>query len=80
MVCTNSCIIAGAFIFSSIFITFRVNKKTLSNPLFQLLNQKQKQKYIQITEERKNIYLRFFILLMYHKHLAKSSTLAKEIL
>ena len=38
MVCTTSCIIAGAFIFSSIFMTFRVNKKTLSNPLFQLLN------------------------------------------
>ncbi len=60
MVCTTSCIIAGAFIFSSIFMTFRVNKQTISNPLFQLLNDKQKQKYMQITEERKNIYFKGF--------------------
>ena len=60
MTCTTSCIIAGAFIFSSIFMTFRVNKQTISNPLFQLLNDKQKQKYMQITEERKNIYFKGF--------------------
>jgi len=60
MTCTTSCIIAGAFIFSSFFMSIRVNKQTLKNPLFQLLNDKQKVKYIQISEERKNIYFKGF--------------------
>lgn len=41
-------------------MSLRVNKQTISNPLFQLLNNKQKQKYIQIAEERKNIYFKGF--------------------
>ena len=62
MTCTTSCIIAGAFIFSSFFVSTRINKKTLKNPLFKVLNDKQKRKYILITNERKNIYIKGFIL------------------
>ena len=38
MVCTTSCIVAGAFIISSIFLCLRVDKQTLKDPLFQLLS------------------------------------------
>lgn len=62
MVCTTSCIIAGAFIFSSIFMNLRVNKQTINNPLFQLLNDNLKKKYMKITEERKNIYFKGFLI------------------
>ena len=62
MTCTTSCIIAGAFIFSSFFVSTRINKKTLKNPLFKVLNDKQKRKYMLITNERKNIYIKGFTL------------------
>jgi len=60
MVCPTSCIIAGAFIISSIFVCLRVDKKTLKDPLFQLLSPENKQRYINIADERKNIYLKGF--------------------
>ena len=60
MVCPTSCIIAGAFIVSSIFVCLRVDKKTLKDPLFQLLSPENKQRYINIADERKNIYLKGF--------------------
>lgn len=60
MVCTTSCIIAGAFVISSIFVSLRVDKSTLKDPLFQLLSNKNKQRYVKIANERKNIYLKGF--------------------
>jgi hypothetical protein len=60
MVCTTSCIVAGAFIISSIFICLRVDKSTLKDPLFQLLSNENKHRYINIANERKNIYLKGF--------------------
>jgi hypothetical protein len=60
MVCTTSCIIAGAFIASSIFLSLRVDKQTLINPLFQSLSNENKQRYVNIANERKNIYLKGF--------------------
>ena len=60
MVCPTSCIIAGAFIVSSIFVCLRVDKKTLKDPLFGLLSEENKQRYINIADERKNIYLKGF--------------------
>ena len=60
MVCTTSCIIAGAFIISGMFLSLRVDKQTLSYPLFQLLSNENKQRYIDIANERKNIYLKGF--------------------
>ena len=60
MKCATSCILAGAFIFASIFVSLRVNKKTLSSPLFQLLSNENKTRYIKIANERKNIYFKGF--------------------
>jgi uncharacterized membrane protein YkgB len=60
MVCTTSCIIAGAFVISSIFVSLRVDKSTLKDPLFQLLSNENKQRYVRIANERKNIYLKGF--------------------
>lgn len=60
MVCTTSCIIAGAFVISSIFVSLRVDKSTLKDPLFQLLSNENKQRYASIANERKNIYLKGF--------------------
>ena len=60
MVCSTSCIVAGAFIISSIFVCLRVDKNTLKDPLFNLLSNENKQRYIQIADERKNIYLKGF--------------------
>ena len=60
MVCTTSCIVAGAFIISSIFVCLRVDKNTLKDPLFQLLSNENKDRYINIANERKNIYLKGF--------------------
>lgn len=60
MVCTTSCIVAGAFIISSIFLCLRVDKQTLNDPLFQLLSDENKQKYVDIANERKNIYFKGF--------------------
>jgi hypothetical protein len=60
MVCTTSCIIAGAFVISSIFVSLRVDKSTLKDPLFQLLTNENKQRYVSIANERKNIYLKGF--------------------
>ena len=60
MVCTTSCIIAGTFVISSIFVSLRVDKSTLKDPLFQLLSNENKQRYVSIANERKNIYLKGF--------------------
>tara|TARA_B110001452_G_scaffold239732_1_gene220906 strand:- start:692 stop:1159 length:468 start_codon:yes stop_codon:yes gene_type:complete len=60
MVCTTSCIVAGAFVISSIFVSLRVDKSTLKDPLFQLLSNENKQRYVIIANERKNIYLKGF--------------------
>ena len=60
MVCTTSCIVAGAFVISSIFVSLRVDKSTLKDPLFQLLSNENKQRYVNIANERKNIYLKGF--------------------
>tara|TARA_B100001093_G_scaffold520477_1_gene616461 strand:- start:28273 stop:28740 length:468 start_codon:yes stop_codon:yes gene_type:complete len=60
MVCPTSCIVAGAFIVSSIFVSLRVDKSTLKDPLFQLLSERNKQRYMRIADERKNIYLKGF--------------------
>ena len=60
MVCTTSCTIAGAFVISSIFVSLRVDKSTLKDPLFQLLSNENKQRYVRIANERKNIYLKGF--------------------
>jgi hypothetical protein len=60
MVCTTSCIVAGAFVISSIFVSLRVDKSTLKDPLFQLLSNENKQRYVTIANERKNIYLKGF--------------------
>tara|TARA_B100002019_G_C21207822_1_gene567683 strand:- start:757 stop:1224 length:468 start_codon:yes stop_codon:yes gene_type:complete len=60
MVCPTSCIVAGAFIVSSIFVSLRVDKSTLKDPLFQLLSERNKNRYMRIADERKNIYLRGF--------------------
>ena len=62
MICNTSCIIAGAFIFSSVFLAFRVNKQTLNDPLFQLLSQTNKDRYMLLANERRNIYLKGFLL------------------
>ena len=60
MVCTTSCIVAGAFIISSIFLCLRVDKQALKDPLFQLLSDENKQRYINIANERKDIYFKGF--------------------
>jgi uncharacterized membrane protein YkgB len=60
MVCTTSCIVAGTFVISSIFVSLRVDKSTLKDPLFQLLSNENKQRYVTIANERKNIYLKGF--------------------
>ena len=60
MVCTTSCIVAGAFVISSIFVSLRVDKSTLKYPLFQLLSNENKQRYVTIANERKYIYLKGF--------------------
>ncbi len=60
MVCSTSCIVAGAFIISSIFVCLRVDKQTLKDPLFQLLSEINKKRYINIANERKDIYLKGF--------------------
>ena len=60
MVCPTSCIVAGAFIVSSIFVSLRVDKSTLKDPLFQLLSERNKNRYMRIADERKNIYLKGF--------------------
>lgn len=86
MVCRTSCIIAGAFIFSSIFLSMRVDKQTLKDPLFQKLSEQNKQRYLTITNERRNIYLKgfglgfimsvLFLLVAYHQG-KKLKTLTK---
>jgi len=60
MMCPTSCIIAGAFIISSIFVCLRVDKQTLKDPLFNLLSEENKKRYINIASERKDIYLKGF--------------------
>lgn len=60
MVCGTSCIIAGAFIFSSIFLSMRVDKCALKDPLFQKISLENQKKYMAITNERRNIYLKGF--------------------
>ena len=60
MVCGTSCIIAGAFIFSSVFLSMRVDKCALKDPLFQKISLENQKKYMAITNERRNIYLKGF--------------------
>lgn len=60
MVCTVSCIVAGAFIFASFFLSMRVDKHALKDPLFQKLSEKNQQRYLSITKERRNIYFKGF--------------------
>ena len=60
MVCGTSCIIAGAFIFSSVFLSMRVDKYALKDPLFQKISSENRKKYMMITNERRNIYLKGF--------------------
>jgi len=62
MNCTVSCILAGAFIAASVFVCFRVDKKTLSNPLMKLLNRENQKRYMRLTNERRTIYLKGFAL------------------
>ncbi len=62
MNCTVSCILAGAFIAASVFVCFRVDKKMLKNPLMKLLNRENQTRYIALTNERRNIYLKGFAL------------------
>lgn len=62
MNCTVSCILAGAFIAASVFVCFRVDKKTLSNPLMKLLNRENQTRYMRLTNERRTIYLKGFAL------------------
>lgn len=62
MSCTVSCILAGAFIAASVFVCFRVDKKMLSNPLMKLLNRENQTRYMRLTNERRNIYLKGFAL------------------
>jgi uncharacterized membrane protein YkgB len=62
MNCTVSCILAGAFIAASVFVCFRVDKNMLKNPLMKLLNRENQTRYIALTNERRNIYLKGFAL------------------
>ena len=62
MLCHKSCLIAGAFIFSSIFLCMRVDKQSLKDPLFQQLSEENKKRYLNITQERRNIYFKGFAL------------------
>lgn len=62
MNCTVSCILAGAFIAASVFVCFRVDKKMLNNPLMKLLNRENQTRYMRLTNERRNIYLKGFAL------------------
>ena len=60
MFCKKSCLIAGAFITASIFVCLRVDKQALNQPLMELLDDENKQRYINIANERKDIYFKGF--------------------
>ena len=62
MFCKKSCLIAGAFIVASIFICLRVDKQALNQPLMELLDDENKQRYMMIANERKMIYFKGFAL------------------
>ena len=62
MFCKKSCLIAGAFIAASVFVCFRVDKQALNQPLMELLDDENKQRYMMIANERKMIYFKGFAL------------------
>ena len=62
MFCKKSCLIAGAFIAASIFVCLRVDKQALNEPLMELLDDENKQRYMMIANERKMIYFKGFAL------------------
>ena len=62
MFCKKSCLIAGAFIAASIFVCLRVDKQALNQPLMELLDDENKQRYMMIANERKMIYFKGFAL------------------
>ena len=62
MFCKKSCLIAGSFIVASIFVCLRVDKQALNQPLMELLDDENKQRYRMIANERKTIYFKGFAL------------------
>ena len=56
MFCKKSCLIAGAFIAASVFVCLRVDKQALNQPLMELLDDENKQRYMMIANERKMIF------------------------
>ena len=62
MFCKKSCLIAGSFIVASIFVCLRVDKQALNQPLMELLDDENKQRYRMIANERKAIYFKGFAL------------------
>ena len=62
MVCHTTCVLAGAFIFSSFFMMATVDKRKITQDFMAVLDDKQKDIYKQIIAERFKIYSEGFIL------------------
>ncbi len=62
MSCYISCTLAIAFLVASLFVMFNTEKNPIMKEYIKGLNVQQKIKYIEITKERRNLYLCGFTL------------------
>ncbi len=62
MACYVSCVLAIAFLVASIFVMCNTEKNPIMKQYIQGLNEMQKKKYVEITMERRNIYLTGFFI------------------
>lgn len=60
MVCFIHCAVAFVFLVAMVYMSFAVDKTTISQGLFNQLNELQKQKYMEIIQKRREIYLHGF--------------------
>jgi uncharacterized protein YacL len=58
MVCYKSCSIALIFLIGSLYTNFNIDKSKYILPFIESLTPELKQKYIEISKERKNIYMK----------------------
>lgn len=57
MVCMLNCSISLIFIISMIYMMFSIDKKEIKTKMMSVLNEEEQQKYKNIINERRNIYL-----------------------
>ena len=58
--CNISCILAIVFLTASLYLTFSIDKNELTKKYLESLNEKLRETYNKIMNERRNIYMKGF--------------------